>query len=318
MNQQRLKAYLNLIQELLSCPSGEEWILLRQHEELVNPELVQVMEQVASHLATEGNLKAAKFLHNWAGQLHHILTQTVHPPSNGDKSQAYLELIQALLNCPKGSEAKIISANQELIGPGLVQAMKQVASQFTAEGDLETAGFLSNLAAEVNRTWLQAHPFEPTFKKEDKEDKEDNIVPDPWEKESQPEKHPSPIKTEEADLAREVTTAPSSGQPDIEGNQQNAKCLEAIVESLAKLETILAARLEPSDPLWYMNILEQAQAGSWILTTSEVEQLIGVKPTYPKNKNFYQRGCWIFVKVGKIGSQTAWRVKKENVDTRSV
>ncbi len=80
MNQQRLKAYLNLIQGLLSCPKGEEWILLRQNEALVNPELVEVMEQVASHLAAEGDIKAAKYLHNWAGKLHHILTESVPTP----------------------------------------------------------------------------------------------------------------------------------------------------------------------------------------------------------------------------------------------
>ena len=74
MNQQSLKAYLNLIQGLLTCPRGEEWILLRQNEKLVNKELVEVMEQVANHLSMEGDIKTAKYLHNWAGKLHHILT----------------------------------------------------------------------------------------------------------------------------------------------------------------------------------------------------------------------------------------------------
>ena len=36
MNKPSLKAYLDVIQGLLSCPQGEEWILLRQHEKLVN------------------------------------------------------------------------------------------------------------------------------------------------------------------------------------------------------------------------------------------------------------------------------------------
>jgi hypothetical protein len=44
MNQQRLRSYISLIEQLLACPSGEEWILLRQNEGLVTPELVQVME----------------------------------------------------------------------------------------------------------------------------------------------------------------------------------------------------------------------------------------------------------------------------------
>jgi hypothetical protein len=152
MNQQRLKAYLNLIQGLLDCPNGKEWILLRQHEDLVNPELVEVMEQVATHLAAEGNSKAAKFLHNWAGQLHHILTTTARPSANEDKSQAYLELIQSLLNCPKGSETEILAANQELIGPGLVQAMKQVASQAISQGDRYRENVQGEASARDERT----------------------------------------------------------------------------------------------------------------------------------------------------------------------
>jgi hypothetical protein len=36
MQQQQLNAYLNLIQELLTCPQGEEWIRLKQHEDLVD------------------------------------------------------------------------------------------------------------------------------------------------------------------------------------------------------------------------------------------------------------------------------------------
>jgi hypothetical protein len=313
MNQQRLKAYLNLIQGLLTCPSGEEWILLRQNEELVNSELVQVMEQVASHLAEEGNIKAAKFLHNLAGQLHHILTDSIKPPKHDDQLQAYVELIQALLNCPEGSESEILAANQELIGPGLVQAMKQVANKMKAEGDLETASFLTDLAAELNRTWLQTHEFKPTLKKDDKES---GVSPDPWEEAQKQQPQPTETKTTPTDLTPEVTTkGASSVQPDVEINQEIAKNLAVIAESLSKLETILNARLQPSDPLWYMNVLEKAETCGWILTTEEVEQLIGVKPRCHEEENFYQRGCWTFIKAGKIGLQTAWRVKKESTNS---
>ncbi len=36
MNQKTLKAFLYVIQGLLSCLQGEEWIILRQNQELVN------------------------------------------------------------------------------------------------------------------------------------------------------------------------------------------------------------------------------------------------------------------------------------------
>jgi hypothetical protein len=298
MNQQRLKAYLNLIQGLLNCPSGEEWILLRQHEDLVNPELVQVMEQVAAQLAVEGNSKSAKFLHNLAGQLHHILTTTVRPPANEDKSQAYIELIQSLLNCHKGSETEILAANQELIGPGLVQAMKQVASQALSQGDRETAGFLSNLAAQLNRSWLEAHEFEPILAKEEAEAK---VPPQAQQKSEEPTPTPEP--------------EPPSSQIDTTTNRLVIEQLTAIAQSLAKLNEILASRSTSMEPLWYLDKLERACTSHWLLTTEEVEQLIGTKPEAHKDENIYQRGCWIFTKAGKIGSQTAWQVTKQKPDS---
>ncbi|AIE76299.1 hypothetical protein [Synechocystis sp. PCC 6714] len=52
--------------------------------------------------------------------------------------------------------------------------------------------------------------------------------------------------------------------------------------------------------------LEEAAAHNWILTTSEIEELLGVKP---KGETF-TRGCWIFRRSGKIGNQSAWIVEK--------
>ena len=59
-----------------------------------------------------------------------------------------------------------------------------------------------------------------------------------------------------------------------------------------------------------MNVLERASEKDWLLTTAEVRQLIGVKPKTSKGEKVYQRGCWLFQKAGKIGSQTAWKVSK--------
>jgi hypothetical protein len=346
MNQQRLKAYLDLIQGLLSCPRGEEWILLRQREKLVNQELVEVMEQVASNLATEGEIKAAKYLHNWAGKLHHILTESAPiVNNNNDKTEAYLKLIQDLLGCPEGSEAEILAAHQELIGPQLVRVMKQVASQMAEEGDEQTATFLNNLAIELNRTWLEQHDFQPTFKKEVATDPwldEDSSVQNPLVTETQtadseaaaikqPVETSSPSKIESDRLAATQSNEPAESKPlgmptaatqtqgqpphpestSIEANRQIIQQLETIANSLIKLETTLAARLQPSNPLWYMDILEKAEAANWILSTEEVEQLIGVKPQCHHEETSYHRGNWVFIKAGKIGAQTGWRVQKQ-------
>ena len=76
------------------------------------------------------------------------------------------------------------------------------------------------------------------------------------------------------------------------------------------VKAIATAIQPPADPLHYMDVLERAAEKGWLLTTAEVRQLISVKPKTSKGEKVYKRGCWLFQKAGKIGSQTAWRVSK--------
>ena len=69
MNEERRQAYLNLIQSLLNCPSGEGSQILQTNSELVDVGLVQVMQVVAEKLRNEGNENAADYLTNVASQL---------------------------------------------------------------------------------------------------------------------------------------------------------------------------------------------------------------------------------------------------------
>lgn len=312
MKKPSLKAYLDLIQELLSCPQGEEWILLRQHQGLVNLGLVEVMEQVANHFTAEGKIKAAKYLHNWAAQLHHILMDDIsNAYDSNDKTPVYLELIQALLDCPEGLEPEILAAHRDLIDPQLVRIMKQIASQM-AEKDRDTADYLNNLAADLNRTWLEHHQFEPTFKQE--------IAPDPWLDVGEGKPVPtrdsaiaerSPEKPEEhVEPPLEVSAPPPSSAQ--YSNEALNQLLTNIADSLVKLEAAIVSLQQTANPLWYMEVLEKAAAAQWILTTDEVEQLIGVKPHCHHDETDYHRGSWLFVKAGKIGAQTGWRVRKQD------
>jgi len=63
--------------------------------------------------------------------------------------EAYLELIQRLLDCPKGQELALLQANETLIDEGLVQVMDEVAAQLNAQGDGATATFLQDWAEEL-------------------------------------------------------------------------------------------------------------------------------------------------------------------------
>ena len=72
------------------------------------------------------------------------------------------------------------------------------------------------------------------------------------------------------------------------------------------IERIAAVVKPTADPLAHLEQLEKAIAHNWLLTTSEVQQLIGVKP---KGERF-PRGSFTFVRTSKIGNQLAWRVVK--------
>lgn len=67
-----------------------------------------------------------------------------------------------------------------------------------------------------------------------------------------------------------------------------------------------ANRQRLTDPTWQHERLERCAEQGWILSTAEVKQLIGVKPS----GEVLRRGAWEFVKVEKIGRSAGWRVQK--------
>ena len=74
MNEARLEAYLNLIQTLLNCRSGEEVSeTLGANEELIDVDLVRVMERKATDLSEQGENDAAAWLRSMAERLAMML-----------------------------------------------------------------------------------------------------------------------------------------------------------------------------------------------------------------------------------------------------
>ncbi len=68
MDQQRIQNYLNLIQEFLNCPDGQEMRILHANSPLIDEGLVEMMELVAANLAQEGQPNV-EWLKSWAAQL---------------------------------------------------------------------------------------------------------------------------------------------------------------------------------------------------------------------------------------------------------
>lgn len=76
-----------------------------------------------------------------------------------EMTQAYYNLIEALLSCPNGQEAQILQSNFDLLDLGLSETMKQVAENFMEEGEEDTSHWLLNLAAGV-RVVVAARAFD--------------------------------------------------------------------------------------------------------------------------------------------------------------
>ena len=67
------------------------------------------------------------------------------------RAQAYLQLIETLLNCPNGDESQILQANLELVDSGFLQACESVAENLAEEGQENPANFLRNLVSQLRQ-----------------------------------------------------------------------------------------------------------------------------------------------------------------------
>jgi CHAT domain-containing protein len=68
---------------------------------------------------------------------------------NQQRQDAYLKLIQQLMNCSSEDEGEILAANRDLLDAGLVQTMLRVANEQMALGKLDAANSLMNLARQL-------------------------------------------------------------------------------------------------------------------------------------------------------------------------
>ena len=69
MTEQREDLYMEVINQLLQCPNGQEPEILDNNSELIDAGLVQTMTQVAAYFAHHDNPDGAKFLVHVAREL---------------------------------------------------------------------------------------------------------------------------------------------------------------------------------------------------------------------------------------------------------
>ena len=117
MDEQRLAAYLQLIQALLECPNGEEDDILHAHRELVDADFVLVMEAVAADMAAEGNSNVG-WLQNLAAQLANHVGNTATP-------EEYFSFLMEVLQATQDS-----LGNRQVIYPILKQSLDKLDLKF--------------------------------------------------------------------------------------------------------------------------------------------------------------------------------------------
>ena len=130
MDEQRLAAYLQLIQALLECPSGEEDDILNANRDLVDANFVQVMEAVAANMAEKGNSNAA-WLQNLAAHLANHVSSTATPE---EYLSFLIEVLQATSDSGGEPQAvyRILQQNFDKLDLNFAQGLQVWAtSEFT-------------------------------------------------------------------------------------------------------------------------------------------------------------------------------------------
>jgi len=85
-----------------------------------------------------------------AESFSHLSPRPISPtPMETQRQDLYFALIEQLLNCPNGSEPEVLDAHAELLDPGLVQAMMQVATYMAHHDNQDGAKFLVHVAREL-------------------------------------------------------------------------------------------------------------------------------------------------------------------------
>jgi len=155
MNEQRAQAYVNLIQQLLTCANGEEPNILQANQELIDPQFLQEMENYATRLEQQGNNNPAAWLRNMAQQLGQYLnSQAV----NVEEYQRFLlEVLQAEdeSNSDVAVIYPILQRHRNLLDDTFAQQLQEFARYMFSHGKAEdiatVAGAIQNLCIDISQ-----------------------------------------------------------------------------------------------------------------------------------------------------------------------
>ncbi|NET46512.1 hypothetical protein [Okeania sp. SIO2B3] len=83
---------------------------------------------------------------------------------------------------------------------------------------------------------------------------------------------------------------------------------EVLLESLVGV--IINNLNPPKNPLEKNRALKECEQKNWLLTTKEIEEIVGRKPRKNQGESYCIIGGWKFIAKGKSGNQTLWGVEQ--------
>lgn len=151
MNEQRIEAYLALIERLLTCEGGEEPQILNANLDLIDEGLLQTMELVAAKLSEEGNSEAAEFLQEFSAQLGGAVEQAAASLSPQEYFNFMGEVLQVVSENPDPQVVyPLLSENLEKLDPFFAQLLQSWAASALPQVELEEsqgiAGAIGNFS----------------------------------------------------------------------------------------------------------------------------------------------------------------------------
>lgn len=157
MDEQRMQAYVGLIQQLLICPQGQEGEVLQAKVELVDAGLLEVMEQYVAHLESQSNGNA-RWLRGFAAQLAQTLGISTADSTGADNAaQFLLETLQLVAKSENPQQVYSVWAQQQTqFNEALLEVLPKVSSQLLI-GDLQSQTFIAAVLGRFGNWISQFH-----------------------------------------------------------------------------------------------------------------------------------------------------------------
>lgn len=159
MNEQRQEAYLNLIQQLLSCPSKEELLeILQGNQDLLDAEFLQILEAVAEVMSNKGRKYTADWLRDWGNQLAEALNLSPNLCNTTQSSEIteknidiYIEFLLELLELTEETRGDkdviypLLAANTDRLDNIFAEILWRWATVALKKSDEKTAQYLATV-----------------------------------------------------------------------------------------------------------------------------------------------------------------------------